>query len=57
MVDTGEGLEGFSVDATVTVDDMFQILFDEVSFVSAQCSGDNSLVCFSLNSFIFSTSV
>lgn len=44
MVDTGEGQEGFSVDTTVTVDGMFQTLFDEVPFVSAQCFGNNSLV-------------
>lgn len=50
MVGTGEGWEGFSVNNTVTVDPMCQTGFDEVSFVSAPCSCDNSLVCNSLNS-------
>lgn len=55
MADTGERWEGFSVDIIVTLNGMFQSLFDEAGFVSVQCSGDNFLVCSSFNSLIFNT--
>lgn len=52
MVSTGEGWEGFSINKTVMVDPMRQIAFDEVSFVSALCSCENSLNSLTFLTFI-----